>query len=71
MAHGGAKKTIRQLRQERGWSQAKLATRLGMVPRTVSTWERGVRTPDPRTLVRLAELFSISPTDIALARGRQ
>ncbi len=53
-------KTIRQLRQERGWSQADLATRLGVVPRTISTWERRVRVPSGVYQQRLTTLFSIS-----------
>ncbi len=35
MAHGGAK-TIRQLRQERGWSQLDVAVRLGVSVAAIS-----------------------------------
>ena len=66
MAHGGAKKTIRQLRKERGWLQADLAEQLGVHRSAVSTWERGVYLPEPRTLLRLGDLFGVSVEEMAL-----
>ena len=58
-------KTIRQLRQERDWSQPDLARRLGVVPRTVSAWECGVRVPGEVYRQRLADLFGVSVGKIA------
>ncbi len=66
MAHGSAKKTIRQLRQARGWTQEQVARRVGVAQGTVSQWEHGNRRPYRRNLQRLAELFGISVEDIAL-----
>ncbi len=53
-------KTIRQLREERNWSQDLLARRLGVGQGTVSNWERGLKVPQPRTLLHLAELFEVN-----------
>ena len=62
-------KTIRQLREERGWSQELLARRLGVGQGTVSNWERGLKVPQPRTLLRLAELFDVNPEEIVVEQA--
>ena len=62
-------KTIRQLREERDWSQDLLAQRLGVGQGTVSNWERGIKVPKPRTLTRLAELFDVSVEEIAVEQA--
>jgi transcriptional regulator with XRE-family HTH domain len=40
--------TIRQLREERGWTQLRLAIRLGVTPVTIYNWERGSSEPRVR-----------------------
>ncbi len=62
-------KTIRQLREERDWSQDQLARRLGVGQGTVSNWERGLKVPQPRTLTRLAELFDVSVEEIVVEQA--
>ncbi len=62
-------KTIRQLREERSWSQELLARRLDVGQGTVSNWERGLKVPQPRTLLRLAELFGVSVEEIAVGQA--
>jgi transcriptional regulator with XRE-family HTH domain len=59
-------KTIRQLRQERGWTQFELALRVGVQPQAVYFWESGRRTPQVAQLRRLGELFGICSDEIAL-----
>ena len=59
------KKTIRQLRQERGWSQAGLAGRLRVQPSTIGNWEQGRTWPGPRRRQRLADLFGVPVETIA------
>ena len=59
------KKTIRQLREERGWSQLDLATRLGVGHGAVSAWELGERLPAPINRWRLADLFGVGVAEIA------
>ncbi len=70
MAQGGTKKTIRQLRRERGWLQADVAEHLGVHRSAVSIWERGVYLPEPRTLLRLGDLFGVRVEEIALGPPR-
>ena len=65
------KKTIRQLRQERGWAQLDLALRLGVSVAAISNWERGVRAPRWDHLRNLAQLFDINVTDIAAEQASQ
>ena len=65
------KMTIRQLRQERRWSQPDLAQRLGVRPNTVATWERGVFVPRPQHQQALAALFGVSVEDIAFGPAEQ
>ncbi len=62
-------KTIRQLREERDWSQELLARRLGVGQGTVSNWERGLKVPQPRTRLRLAELFGVRPEEIVVEQA--
>ncbi len=64
MAQGGAK-TIRQLREERGWAQLDVALRLGVSAAAVSNWERGRTVPRLEHRRRLAQLFGVHVKDIA------
>ena len=65
------RKTIRQLRQERGWSQMELALQLGLSQGSVSDWERGLSHPRGRTLLRLAHLFGVNAEDITTGPADQ
>lgn len=56
---------IKLLRDERGWTQAELARRLGITRNGVNSWEQGLSTPSPACLVDLARVFSVS-TDYLL-----
>ncbi len=69
MAQAIARKTIRQLREERDWSQEILARRLGVGQGTVSNWERGLKVPQPRTLLRLADLFGVNVEEIEVGQA--
>ncbi|CAA9577535.1 MAG: hypothetical protein AVDCRST_MAG88-2963 [uncultured Thermomicrobiales bacterium] len=59
-------KTIRQLREERGWTQLQLAIQLGITPVTIYNWERGKSEPRVSQFRQLARLFDISMDDLAL-----
>jgi DNA-binding XRE family transcriptional regulator len=65
--HGGnMAKTIRQLREERGWSQLDMAVQMGASVGAVYKWERGLAVPHPQYRRRLAALFGISVEALAL-----
>ena len=59
------RKTIRQLRDERGWSQLDLAVNLDVAPGSVSQWELGQAVPRPAMRQRLADLFGVPVEAIA------
>ena len=59
-------KTIRELRQERGWTQFDLALKVGVRPQAVYLWEHGRRTPQVPQLRKLGELFGLCSDEIVL-----
>ena len=54
------RRTIRELREERGWTQLELGNKLGVTPVTVYNWERGQHMPTALQLRALAGTFGIS-----------
>lgn len=56
-------KTIRELRQERGWTQLDLASKLGVTPSSVYNWEKGNWGPRAAQLRQLATVFGV-PMDV-------
>ncbi len=59
-------RTIRALRQERGWTQFELAIKVRVQPQTVYFWESGRRTPQVAQMRKLAQVFEISSDEILL-----
>ncbi len=59
-------KMIRELREERGWTQLELAIKVGVTPVTVYNWERGRYEPKVSQFRALAKVFGVSMDDIAL-----
>lgn len=57
-------KTIRELRESAGLTQAQLAARLECTPSTVYNWERGRNEPKASQLRAMAVLFGVSMDDI-------
>lgn len=51
---------IRELREENGLTQKKLAEMLGNAQRNVSNWENGTSEPDCETIVKLADIFGVT-----------
>lgn len=65
-------KTIRQAREELGWTQLELANRLKVTPATIYNWERGRSEPRASQFRQLAHLFGISLDELVLtSAGRQ
>ncbi len=54
-------KNLRQLREERGWTQLDLALRLGVAQNTISKWESGQVVPSEANRYRLMVLFTSTP----------
>ena len=59
-------RTIRELRQARGWTQFELALKVGVHPQAVYLWERGRRTPQVPQLRRLGALFGLCSDEVDL-----
>lgn len=59
-------KTIRALRQERGWTQYQLAQTVGVHPQAVYLWESGRRTPHVSQMRKLGHAFGMCSDDIEL-----
>jgi transcriptional regulator with XRE-family HTH domain len=57
-------KRIRQLRTERGLSQAKLAVMADMDPATLNRLEQGKGNPNLRTLERVADALNVSVAEL-------
>ena len=62
------RKTVRQLRQERGWTQLEVAYRVRASMSTIVNLETGKHQPRMDLAQRLAELFEV-PLD-AIAWGK-
>ena len=59
-------RTIRELRQARGWTQFELALKVGVQPQAVYVWESGRRMPQVTQLRKLGEVFGLCSDEIAL-----
>ncbi len=59
-------RTIRALRQERGWTQFELALRVGVQPQAVYLWESVRRTPQVAQMRKLGEVFGLCSDEIEL-----
>ncbi len=58
---------LRAARDERGWSQQKLADAIKTTPVNVSRWENGKTTPSPHFRQRLCEIYGKTPADLGLS----
>lgn len=58
-------KRLKEIREESGLSQSKLAKELGFSQSTITKWETGERSPNLEVLVQIAKYFKAS-TDYLL-----
>jgi transcriptional regulator with XRE-family HTH domain len=57
---------LKAARKEQGWSQAKVAEKLGITERTVRRWEQGLVVPYPYYRQQLCALFGKTAEDLGL-----
>lgn len=55
---------LKKLRKQKGMSQEVLAQQMNVVRQTISKWEKGYSVPDAEMLIRLADLFEVSVSDL-------
>lgn len=55
---------IKRYRTERGWSQRKLASLIGVTHPAITQWEGGQRHPRRRYIERLAAVFGVNERDL-------
>lgn len=62
---------IRQLRKDKGWTQAELASMLGLKDSAIAKYEKGrVENMKRDTISKMAELFDVSPVYLMCMEGR-
>lgn len=54
------KNRIKQLRQEKEWTQAELGEKIGVHQKQISAYERGANIPSTEVLIKLADIFNVS-----------
>lgn len=55
---------IQKLRQEKNWSQERLAQELNLSRQSISKWESGTATPTVENLMELSKIFNVSVDSI-------
>lgn len=55
---------LKARRKAAGLSQEELAIRLHVVRQTISKWEKGLSVPDAEMLIRIAEVFEVSVSEL-------
>ena len=53
-------KRLKELREERGLSQAKLAEQLGTTQQTIHKYEHGTSEPEQKMLKRMSDFFNVT-----------
>lgn len=56
---------LKRTRQSRHYSQAEIASKLGVTQQAIAKWETGVSTPSPTSISKLSDILGIS-TDVLL-----
>jgi uncharacterized membrane protein/DNA-binding XRE family transcriptional regulator len=58
--------SLKYEREQRGWSQARVAEQIGTDPGTISRWERGFSSPSPYFRERLCQLYGKTAEELGL-----
>lgn len=56
---------LKYARHSRHYSQAEIASKLGVTQQAIAKWETGVSTPSPTSISKLSDILGI-PTDVLL-----
>lgn len=64
-------RNIKELRIERGLTQAELAKAIGVTQGAVYFWEKGINEPTAGYLVKMATLFSVSVDELLSFDGEK
>ena len=59
---------LKLFRKTKGYSQEELAIRLNVVRQTISKWEKGLSVPDADMIIKIAEIFEVSVSEILGAK---
>lgn len=59
---------LKSIRKARGLTQDELAVRLNVVRQTISKWEKGLSVPDAEMLIKIAEVFEVSVSELLGAK---
>ncbi|MDE6595282.1 MAG: helix-turn-helix domain-containing protein [Oscillospiraceae bacterium] len=65
------KENLQILRKQKGMSQETLAQQLNVVRQTISKWEKGLSVPDADMLIRVADVFDTSVSELLGVRIEQ
>ncbi len=56
--------TLKALRTQKGMTQEELAIRLHVIRQTISKWEKGLSVPDAQMLIKIADVFEVSTSEL-------
>lgn len=59
---------LKSIRKAKGLTQDELAIRLNVVRQTISKWEKGLSVPDAEMLIKIAEVFEVSVSELLGAK---
>lgn len=62
---------LRELRQERQWTQGYVAKRIGVTSSVISAYETGIRQPSYEALIKLSRLYAVSSDYLLGLSGRR
>lgn len=59
---------LKTLRKNKGYTQEELASELKVVRQTISKWEKGLSVPDAEMLLKIADEFEVSVSELLGAK---
>lgn len=59
---------LKFLRKQHGWNQEDVAAALDIKPSTIGNYELSIREPNIKTLIEIAQFFSVSIDDLLLKK---